>query len=54
MEERSYVDPMRKEIDNLLNMKSCMDDYVNPTENGSLSWIRISSCALDLEEELEI
>jgi hypothetical protein len=53
MEERRYVEPVRKKIDNLYNMTTCMDDYINPTAYRMLSWISISSCALDLEEKLE-
>jgi hypothetical protein len=30
-----------------------MDDYINPTVEGVLSWRIISSCASDLEEALE-
>jgi hypothetical protein len=30
-EARRYVEPSRKEIDNLYNMTAHMDDYVNPT-----------------------
>jgi hypothetical protein len=36
-EERRYVEPMRKEIENLYNMITCMDDYANPTVDGVLS-----------------
>jgi hypothetical protein len=53
MEERIYVDLTRKEIDNLYNMKTHMDDYANPTVDGVLSWRSISSCTLDSEEGLE-
>jgi hypothetical protein len=52
-EARRYVEPTRKEIDNLYNMTTCMDDYVNPTADGALSWRSISSCASDSEEGLE-
>jgi hypothetical protein len=45
--------PQVKEIDILYNMTTCMDDYVNPTTDGALSWRSISSCASDLEEGLE-
>jgi hypothetical protein len=37
IEERRYVNPMRKEIDNLYNMTVCMDDYINPTIDGAHS-----------------
>jgi hypothetical protein len=53
MEERRYVEPMRKEIDNLYNMTMQMDDYINSTIDGVLSWRSISSCASDSEKGLE-
>jgi hypothetical protein len=40
-------------IDNLYKMIAWMDDYVNPTADGALSWRSISSCASDSEEGLE-
>jgi hypothetical protein len=53
-EGRRYVEPVKgKEIDNLYNMTAWMDDYVNPTTDGVLSWRSISSCASDSEEALE-
>jgi hypothetical protein len=52
-EARRYVEPTRKEIDKLYNMTVCMDDYVNPTTDGLISWRSIRSCALDSEEGLE-
>jgi hypothetical protein len=53
-EGRRYVEPVKgKELDNLYNMTAWMDDYVNPTINGVLSWRSISSCASDSEEALE-
>jgi hypothetical protein len=36
-EARRYVEPTRKETDNLYNMTTLMDDYVNPTTDGVLS-----------------
>jgi hypothetical protein len=53
MEERRYVKLARKEIDNLYNMKMCMDDYVNPTTDGALSWRNIISYTSYLEERIE-
>ena len=32
------------EIDNLYNMTTRMDDYVNPTTDDALSWRSINSC----------
>jgi hypothetical protein len=49
-EERIYVDPVRREIDNLYNMTSRMDDYINPTMDGELFWRSISTCTSELEE----
>jgi hypothetical protein len=45
MEERRYVEPTRKEIDSLYNMIMHMDDCVNPTTDGVLSWRSIIPCA---------
>jgi hypothetical protein len=53
MEARRYVEPTRKEIDKLYNMTTCMDDYVNPTTIGVLSWRSISSCTSDSKEGTE-
>ena len=54
IEGKRYIDPTKgKKIDNLYNMTAWMDDYVNPTTNGVLSWRSIISCASDLEEVLE-
>jgi hypothetical protein len=51
---RRYVELTKeKEIDNLYNGTTWMDDYVNPTVDGALSWQSISSCASDSEEALE-
>jgi hypothetical protein len=37
MEARRYMDPTRKEIDNLYNMTMHMDEYVNPIADGVIS-----------------
>jgi hypothetical protein len=38
---RRYIDPTKgNKIDNLYNMMTQMDDYVNHTSYGALSWIR--------------
>jgi hypothetical protein len=38
-EGRRYVEPTKwKELDNLYNMAANMDDYVNTTTDGALSW----------------
>jgi hypothetical protein len=47
-ERRRYIEPAKgEEIDNLYKMTTRMDDYVNPTADGALSWRSISLCALD-------
>jgi hypothetical protein len=53
IEARRYVEPTRREIDNLYNKLAHMDDYVNPTTYGALSWRSIRYCASNLEEGLE-
>jgi hypothetical protein len=54
IEGKRYIEPTRGNyIDNLYNMIVWMDDYVNPTVNGALSWRIISYYALDSEEGLE-
>jgi len=53
-EGKRYIEPAKgNEIDNLYNMTARMDDYINPTTDGALSWRSISSCALDSKEGLE-
>jgi hypothetical protein len=53
-EGRRYIEPTKgDEIDNLYNMTVRMDDYVNPTIDGALSWRSISSCTSDSEAGLE-
>jgi len=54
MEGKRYIESARQnEIENLYNMTTWMDDYVNPTIYGMLSWRSIISCELDSEEGLE-
>jgi hypothetical protein len=49
-----YIELARgTKIEKLYNMTPQMHEYVSPTTNGALSWGRIISCALDLEEGLE-
>jgi hypothetical protein len=53
-EGRRYLElTKRKEIDNLYNMIAQMDDYVNPTTGGVLSWRSIFSCTSYSEEALD-
>jgi hypothetical protein len=48
------VEPTKgKEIDNLYNVTTWMDDYVIPTTDGALNWKSIHFCASDSEESLE-
>jgi hypothetical protein len=53
MEEIRYVEPRRKEIDNLYNMTTHMDYYVNPIADDFLICRSIISCASNLEEGIE-
>jgi hypothetical protein len=49
-----YIEQSRgNDINNLYNMMTWMDDYVNPIAYGALSQRIISFCASDLEEVLE-
>jgi hypothetical protein len=51
---KRYIEPTRgNKIDNLYNMIVLMDDYVNPTVDGVLSWRSISSCASNSEDGIE-
>jgi hypothetical protein len=53
-EGKRYTEPTRgKDIDNLYNLTTWMEDYVDPTMDGVLSWRSISSCASDSEVGLE-
>jgi hypothetical protein len=53
-EGKRYIKPTGgNEIDNLYNMTTQIDDYVNHTIDGVLSWRIISSCASYSEEGLE-
>jgi hypothetical protein len=49
-----YIEPTRgDDIDNLYNMTTWMEDYVDPTTDGALSWQSVSSCASDSEASIE-
>jgi hypothetical protein len=51
---KRYIEPTREnDIDNLYNMTTWMDHYVNPTLYVALSWRSISSCASYSKEGLE-
>jgi len=44
-EGRRYIELVKgDEIDNMYNMTVRMDNYVNPTTDGVLSWRSISAC----------
>jgi len=50
-----YVEPTeRKELHNIYNMNTWMDNYVNPTSKGVLTWRSISSCMSESEEDWKI
>lgn len=40
-------------MDNLYKMTTSLEDYVNPTADGTLSWRCASSCVSDLDVDLE-
>ena len=53
-----YVEPVNSEgqgnyLDQLYNIISSGDDYINPTTDGKLSWQSVSSCTSDSGEALE-
>jgi len=51
---RRYVEPTKgKDLDNLYNVIAQMDDYVNPTTDGALSWQSISYRESDSKEALK-
>ena len=50
-----YVEMIRtneetREIDDLYKMTVTPEDYINPTDDGTLSWHCASSCTLDSKE----
>ena len=40
-------------VDQLYNIMSSKEDYINPTTDGNLSWRSISSCTTELGDALE-
>jgi hypothetical protein len=51
---KRYTETTRgNDIGNLYNMTTCMEDYVDPTMDGAMSWRSISSCTSDSEASLE-
>ena len=58
LEGQRYVELVKGEhqewyLDNIYNISSTMDDYINPTTNGNLSWKSVNQCSLDSGEVLE-
>jgi hypothetical protein len=53
-EGKRYTEPTRgNDIDKLYNLTAHMEDYVDPTMDGALSWRSISSCTSDSEAGLK-
>ena len=51
-EGERFVEPTcldLEKIDQLYRTSVCEEDYVNPNENGVLSWCSITSCTTDLD-----
>ena len=49
LEGQRYIEPVNSEVqgnylDHIHNITFSMDDYVNPTTDGNLSWQSISLC----------
>ena len=40
-------------MDNIYNICSQVDDYINPTTKGNMSWWSICSCSYELGEVVE-
>jgi hypothetical protein len=54
LEGNRYIDiAIRNDIDNLYKMTARMEDYVNPTVDGVLSWRVINLCASYSKEGLK-
>ena len=58
LEGQIYVKPIKSEgqegnLDTIYNITSAMDDYINPTTDGKLSWKIFSSCLSDSSESLK-
>jgi hypothetical protein len=53
-EGKRYTKSVRKnDMENLYNLTTLMEDYVEPTMDGFLSWRSFNSCASDIEVGLE-
>ena len=58
LEGHRYVELVNSEgqanyLDQLYNIMSSRDNYVNPTTDGNLSWRSVSSCTSDSGDALE-
>ena len=58
LEWHRYVKPVNSEgqgnyLNQIYNIMSSRDDYINPTAHGKLSWRNVSSSTSDLGEALE-
>ena len=58
LEVQRYVEKVNSEVqggylDNIYNIMSAMENYVNPMDEGNLSWRSISSYTSDSQESLE-
>lgn len=54
-----YTDPLREEysvdeIDNIFQITTKEEEWINPTADGKLTWEKDSSCTSNSEEELKI
>jgi len=53
-----YVETIRggmaaEGLDNIYKVTKSVEDYINPTTDGNISWRGISSCTSDSDEGLE-
>ena len=58
LEGHRYVEPIYNEgqvdyLDQIYNVTTMQEDYINPTTDGNLRWKSASSCTSDLGEALE-
>ena len=58
LEGQRYIEPVFNEgkgdhLENIYNVTTLEEDYINPTADGNLSWICASSCTSDSGGELE-
>ena len=58
LEGQRYVEPVHSEgkenyLDQVYNIMSSKEDYINPTTDGSLSWHNVSQCMFDSGDDLE-